>query len=135
MSFNIFVSRFRDEEIYKFPAAELRERFGSAIVGQRRNSWHLGFEQGESFAEIQVPSEEFIPGFNVRRPPDFLEFWTIIAGFLTDLDCVLFWPGGGAVVARLDVLPHLPKEMIERLGIPWVTTDASKIRDYVGDHS
>ncbi len=73
-----------------------------------------------------------IQGFVVHNPPPYLEFWEIIAGFLKDLDCILYWPGGGAVIARLEVLNELPKDMVEALGIPWVTTDPEQIRKYVG---
>lgn len=131
MSFNIFVSRFRGGGSSTFPAEEIRKRFGPIIVGERRGIWHLGFEEGGSWAEIHIPTEEFVEGFSVRRPAGYVAFWEIIAGFLKDLDCVLWWPGGGAVMARLDVMSHLPDSFIESMGIPWVTTDPEQIRDYV----
>jgi hypothetical protein len=74
-------------------------------------------------------------GFAVGRPHDDLEFWDIIGGILRDYPCVLYWPGTSAVMGSLDLLPHLPKLMVEKLGIPLVSTDGKRIRQHVWDHS
>ena len=77
----------------------------------------------------------FKSGFSVDNPPDYPEFWHIVAGFLKDYPCVLYWPGGGTVIGSLETLPHLPKGMVETLGVPWVSTDPARIRQYVGENS
>lgn len=135
MSFEIYIDAFENEEPRRIPASEMAERFASVIGDEHLGCWKLAFQEGPSYAEIAVPQEKMIQGFVVHHPPPYLEFWEIIAGFLKDLDCVLYWPGGGAVIGRLEVLSELPKDMVETLGIPWVTIEPARIRDYVGDHS
>lgn len=135
MSFNIFVSTFRNEDTFNFPASEIESRFAPIIIGQRHGSWHLGFKEHGSFGEIPVPSEAFVDGFSVRNPPDNLEFWRIVAAFLRDFGSVLYWPGGGAVITSLELLQHLPSDMIESVGVPWVTADPERIRRYVRENS
>lgn len=70
-------------------------------------------------------------GFAVSRPPDFPSFWAIIAGILQDMPCVLYWTGKGAVIGKLETLPHLPTFFVERLGIPFVSSDPERILGYV----
>lgn len=135
MSFEIYIDAFTNEEAGNFPASEVRRRFEAVIEGSILGCWRLAFAEGPSYAEIPIPKGNLVQGFVVFNPPSYLEFWEIVAGFLADFGCVLFWPGGGAVIASLDVLPHLPKDMVETLGIPWVTTDPARIRQYVEENS
>lgn len=135
MSFELYVSTFRDEEFFYFPAVHIRMHFSPIIVGQRHGSWCLGFDEGRSFGEIPMADGPLEHGFSVRRPPDHPVFWTIIARFLVEFGAVLYWPGGGMVVARANIVPHLPKSMVEGLGEPWITTDPERIRHYIRETS
>lgn len=135
MSFDIFISAFEAGDAHRFPAASLRERFGEHLGS--KDEFHfapLMFEPGVRAGEVHFDDGDMINGFSVLRPPDYLEFWEIIAGILRDFPCLLYW-GGGAVMGSLDLLPHLPKDFVERLGIPWVSTDPERIRQYVWDNS
>lgn len=131
MSFDIYVSAFDNEAARHFPVKLLRDRFKDHIESEEHGCWQLAFPEGACSAELDAGSGDTTTGFAVGRPPDFPSFWKIIAGILQDLPCVLYWPGGGAVIGSLETLPHLPKQMIERLGIPRVSTDPDKIRRYV----
>jgi len=134
MSFELFVGAFKHEERFRFPLTQLRSRFSANIESEDEfGFWKLRFTEGPCATELKPSKGTQITGFTVLRPPAYLEFWEVIAGVLEDLPCVLYWPGGGAVMASLDLLPHLPGDMIEELGIPWVTTNPEKIRQYVGD--
>lgn len=133
MSFDIYVSAFDHESVKRFPVKLLRERFKDHIKSEEQGCWQLTFPEGACSAELDAGRGDTTTGFAVGRPPDFLSFWQIIAGILRDLPCVLYWPGGGAVIGSLDMLPHLPKQMIERLGIPRVSTDPEQIRSYVSN--
>jgi len=39
------------------------------------------------------------------------------------------------VRGSIDLLPHLPKIMVEKLGIPLVSTDPGTIRRHISEHS
>jgi hypothetical protein len=137
MSFSIYVSAFENEDSFRFPAAELRRRFAKHTRKDDAVAWRIGFGEDPGESEIYVESGDMIDGFSVNRPPDSLEFWEIIAGILRDLPCALYWPTTkqAAVMGSLDLLPHLPKDFIETLGIPLVSTDPERIRRYVWENS
>ena len=147
MSFSIFVSAFENEDSYRFPLATLRQRFSKNIRREERLSlpvrfgdsliWRIGFDEGPGESDVYASDGETIDGFSVNRPPDYLEFWEIIAGILRDLPCALYWPTTkqAAVMGSLDLLRHLPKNFIEKMGIPFISTDPERIRQYVWDNS
>ena len=135
MSFSIYVNAFENEEWFHFPTAHLRSRFAPYLIRDDDGLWAISFDQGASKSDMYVNDGIMTAGFAVNRPPADIEFWSIIAGILSDLPCVLYWPGGGAVVGSLKTLPHLPKDMVESLGLPFVSTDAEQIRQYVRDNS
>mgnify|MGYP001578235479 CR=1 FL=1 len=136
MSFEIMVGAWENEDRYRFPRGIVRQRFSKHIVSENENGWwRLAFAGGPGHSEVNPGKSRLPTGFVVHNPPDYLEFWEIIAGILRDFPCVLYWPGGGAVIGSLGTLQHLPKDMVETLGIPWVSTDPERIRQYVWDNS
>lgn len=137
MSFSIFVSAFENEDSFHIPLAELKQRFAKHIRNDEGSLWSIGFEEGQGTSEVCTDSGDMVTGFSVDRPPGSLEFWEIIAGILRDFPCALYWPTTkqAAVIGSLDVLPHLPRDFIEVEGIPFVSTDPERIRQYVWDNS
>ena len=137
MSFSVFITAFKDEERTSIPLSDIRRRFAPYIVGKIEDGWHIKFADHPS-----LPSEltyrqmgpDSIGGFSVDRPESEIAFWEIISGILRDHPCVLYWPGTSAVMGSLDLLPHLPKVMVEKLGVPLVSTDPERIRQHVQDH-
>lgn len=138
MSFDISFSFFDHEEKHRIPKAALHARFAKHIESEEENGcWRLVFDEGPTFAEVSSGKDDFIGGFVVRRPPEYLEFWEIVAGILRDLPCLLYWPNVPplGIVGSLDMLQHIPKGFIEAMGIPWVSTDPERIRQYVRENS
>lgn len=107
------------------------------IVREEHDTWYLAFgDESLPLSDLFFePKGDRIDGFSIGRPPSEVEFWDIIGGILRDYPCVLYWPGTSAVMGSLDLLPHLPKLMVEKLGIPLVSTDGKRIRQHVWDHS
>ena len=137
MSFDIFITAFENEDIYRFPISTLRERFAKHIIGDDGVVWCIGFDEGPGNSYVYLGGEEMIDGFCVNRPADYLEFWEIIAGILRDLPCLLYWPSTKptAIMGSLDMLRNLPKDWVDRVDIPFVSTDPERIRQYVWDNS
>lgn len=137
MSFEVYVSAFNDERGTWMPLADIRRRFSDYIVREEEDTWYLAFgDTGLPPSDLFFePKGDRIDGFSIGRPPSEVEFWGIIAGILRDYPCVLYWPGTSAVMGSLELLPHLPKPMVEKLGIPLVSTDGERIRQHVWDHS
>lgn len=135
MSFSIYVTAFENEDLYYFPTEAVRSRFARYIKSEDDGLWTIAFDEKSQGSDMYVDDGSMTDGFAVNRPSNDLEFWKIIAGILRDLPCVLYWPGGGAVMGSLDLLQHLPKSFVKKLGIPWVSTDPERIRQYVWDNS
>jgi hypothetical protein len=146
MSFSIFVSAFKNEDKHYFSIKTLRDAFSPFIVNEdsikdrlerRHGIWQVVFDPDAGTSEIYFKDNELISGFSVNRPPDAIEFWEIIAQLLRDLPCLLYWPNVKPVgiIGSLDVLPHIPRQYIEKIGIPFVSTDPERIRRYVWENS
>ncbi len=139
MSFDIWVTAFKDRYVTWIPIETMLERFVPHIT-EAKDDWYplrFGPGRGSGGLSLQPREDEYVCGLSVNRPPDDLEFWRIIAGILRDFPCVLYWPSTirTACAGRPDLLPHLPKSFIESCGVPEVSTDAAYIRDWVGAHS
>ncbi len=138
MSFSIYISAFNAEDSAWIPAEDIRSRFSAYVIGRDHAALYLQFSSPALPAAIlgfEADAREVIDGFYISHPPDEIEFWDIIAGILRDHPCLLYWPGTSAVMGSLDLLPHIPKVFVEKLGIPFVSTDGETIRRYVGENS
>lgn len=130
MSFSIYISAFDKEDSAWIPLAEMRDPFSKHVIHEDPNMLYL------QFGRISLPATELgfevgadgvIDGFFVHHPPVEMEFGAIIAGLRRDDPCLLYWPGNSAVMGSLDLLPYVPKWMIEALGIPLVSTDPERV--------
>lgn len=138
MSFSIYISAFNDEDSAWISTQDIRARFEAYMIGEDQQSLYLQFSSPALPAAIlgfEADAREMIDGFYVNHPPEEIEFWDIVAGILRDHPCLLYWPGTTAVMGSLDLLPHIPKAFVEKLGIPFVSTDGESIRRYVGKNS
>ncbi|MBL8704090.1 MAG: hypothetical protein JNM30_04565 [Rhodospirillales bacterium] len=138
MSFSIYVSAFHAEDSAWIPIDDIRERFSRFAISESGTTMYLQFSSPALPATelgFEIDAGEMIDGFFANHPPDEIEFWDIIAGILRDHPCLLYWPGTSAVMGSLDLLPHIPKVFVEKLGIPFVSTDGETIRRYVGENS
>jgi hypothetical protein len=146
MSFDIFVSAFENEGPFHFPVAILHRAFAPYILsersredreGARHKVWALAFADSPGSTDIYLDGGDMVFGFGIGNPPDVIEFWEVVAGLLRDLPCLLYWPNVKPVgiIGSLDVLPHIPSQYIEKIGIPLVSTDPERIRRYVWENS
>ena len=133
MSFEIYISCFRDGEPSTFPRALAEKIFGSYTTSKKDDpSWVLTFPDGDK-SELNLGPEPQIDGFMVNRPTGSPELWNGIIEILKRTSSVLYWPGEATacVVADAAVIPHLPPDMVESIGTPVVTTDSEKIQDVI----
>lgn len=138
MSFSIYVSAFDSEEAALMPMQDIRSRFADYIDGEEAGMLFLQFDSPLTPATevgFRPNDSGMISAFFVRHPPEAEAFWEAIGGILRDYPCLLYWPGTTAVMGSLDLLPHIPRAFIEKLGIPFVSRDGVQIRKYVWDHS
>jgi hypothetical protein len=126
MSFEIFLSNFKDGETVPLPRSLLYTIFGKFCLGIDADSWELQFPDG---GQCQMTVDYFSPsaGITVSRPPASLDFWDGILKLLKETTSCLYWPGGGPAVANLSVREHLPADMIQGLGEPIVVKSSTQI--------
>ncbi|HTZ77335.1 MAG TPA: hypothetical protein VMC10_05490 [Stellaceae bacterium] len=127
MSFDVFLSCFQNGEPATFRRALLERAFGS-IITDRSNPEQWVLEGGST---LYLDEGDEISGFSVNRPPDYDEFWQAIMETLRQTSSVFYWPGGGCVVANIEVAKHMPEDFIEGLGEPTVVTDPSEILELI----
>jgi len=126
MSFDIWLGCFKNGEVAKFPLKIVEEAFGRFAQRREPGWWVLNYPDGGR-GDLSVEAEPMVPGLAVNRPPAHPAFWEGILAVLQRSSSVLFWPGGGAVVADSSVIPELPPDLIEAVSIPTVVTRAEEI--------
>ena len=123
MSFDLFMTCFRNGEVGFFPRAAAVSAFAPIATEREPGIWRFVSNRGTLYLEDQPE----IAGLTVNRPPGGDEFWTAVVEVLRQTPSVLYWGPGGAVVADASVVAHLPASFIESVGMPAVTTDIAEI--------
>ncbi len=126
MSFDIFVNCIRNEEECTFPLAVVEEVFGAFIEGREPTCWTLLFpDGGRSF--LYVRDQPNIAHFCVNRPVASPELWQGLFDILRRTGSMLFWPGGGSVVADASVIARLGPGIIRSIGPVTIVHEPSEI--------
>jgi hypothetical protein len=98
---------------------------------REHHCWGLSFpDGGKSFLYLKDEQKE-IEHICVNRPTDSPELWTGLLEILRETGAVLYWPGGGAVVAAEAHIAHLPQDMIDIFGTPTVVSRGREIEDCI----
>jgi hypothetical protein len=126
MSFDIWLCCFKNGEDAYFPREIVEEAFGRFAERREPKWWSLHYPDGGR-SELDVADGPMVSGLTVGRPPAHPAFWEGILSVLQRSSSVLFWPEGGAVVADASVIPDLPADLIEVVGIPMVVTHPEEI--------
>jgi hypothetical protein len=124
MSFDMFVGCFGSDENSGFPRGILERALTGLVDRTEPGVWRLR----DSLACLYVDEAPALPGFTISRPPRRNQpFWPALIDVLRQTPCALFWGPGGCVVADASVIPDLPADFIESVGIPTVATEVAKI--------
>ena len=127
----MFLCNFRDGESAPFSLAVLDKALGQFAEFRSHDCWSLSFPNGgKSFLYLDDDPKE-IDNFCVNRPADSPELWTGLLEVLRKTGGMLFWPGGGAVVADEADIAHLPPDMIEIFGRPTVVGSGREIEECI----
>lgn len=130
MSFDIFVIRVENGHEAPIPRAILERAFGPFIEFREPAGWGLLFpDGGRPFLYIREGSTNH--HFSINRPTSSPELWTALFEILRQTGSVLYWPGGGSVVADEAVIPHLTPDIIKSLEPVMTARSPSEIADYI----
>lgn len=100
MSFDVWVTAFRDGKVTTFPRASVEDAFGPFATRTKPERWDLSFPDGGG-GVLRMDDDQLITGFGVNRPPGSPLFWQAMLDVLKSAPTVLYWPGGGCVTATL----------------------------------
>jgi len=126
MSFDLFLQNFRRGEIATFPRAVVESAFKGYLKEVDPEFSILNFPDGGS-SELYINKGAAISDFMIARPANSPELWQGLLDILRCTSGVLFWPGGGAVVANESVVQNLPESVIEAVGVPTVVHEPEEI--------
>jgi hypothetical protein len=129
MSFDTYLTCVDHGKVCRFPRSIVEEAFAPFIESKSEGSWKLV----DSLADVWIGAGPEVTGFGVSRPPGDKQhpFWRALLEIMQKTQTVFFWIDGGAVVAHLDVIPHMPPDMLESLGTPALATEPGDFWDYI----
>ncbi|MGK5062235.1 hypothetical protein [Janthinobacterium sp. LB3P112] len=82
--------------------------------------------------EVGTDSRPMTDGFMVSGPAGHHDFYAALLHLLQTTHSALFWPGNNSlVVGQFESIEHLPKEMIESLGEPFIINEPQQIIDRI----
>lgn len=106
MSFDIFVIRVENGHEAPIPLPILERAFDRFVEFREPAGWGLLFpDGGRSFLYMREDSANH--HFSINRPTSSPDLWAGLFEILRQTGSVLYWPGGGSVVADEAVIPHL----------------------------
>ena len=130
MSFKIYLGSFRAGEGSTFPIDIVERAFGKYVEAREPTCWALAYPDGTG-CEVYIRAAPKISGFMVARPINASPFADALFEVLSNSAGVIYWPGGGCVVADAAVIPQLPNDMITSLGMPTVVKSGHEIFDCI----
>jgi hypothetical protein len=95
--------------------------------------WSVFYDRANSCNINLTPSKsdsELITSLAVNRPCGDVRFWESILAILRMGPVMLYWPGGGPLVAGA-ALAEFPPEIAESLGQPTAVDSAQQIMDAI----
>jgi hypothetical protein len=157
MGFEIFVGAFHKGESSTFSFDLVENAFASAITNRMEIrdgsfSWTIEYELehpenvpstivingvehpvlsgdcGEIYISLKDPTRRLTGGFMVTGIPMNLAFYQSLLTVLQATHTALYWPGKNSlVIGREDMIEHLPQDMSDVLGEPFLVTRAEQI--------
>ena len=131
MSFEVYVTTFRNGDFASMTRDQLRTPFAEHLTELEPDLWQVRYDD-INWCDIYLTADSadtaMVQGFSVRRPCGDQRLWDSLASILASTDAVLYFPGGRApVVGRRTVRQHLPPDLIDSLGEPIVVTSGTEI--------
>jgi hypothetical protein len=134
MSFELFLSCYRDGEPAGIEEGRLRDVFGDALVREEPEfrCWRLEYGSELNGCDIFVTRLESDPNqvkaLMVSRPVEEARLWDALYRIMRLGDVILFFPGGAApLFADAGAVRHFPREMLDALGHPVIIEEGADI--------
>lgn len=129
VSFDVYVQWFDEGAPQGVPIGGLRAAFGPAIVHESDREWTLVYDDLNSslFLTEKKGSPGLVTGISVNRPCSVTALWSALHRVLGLGHGVLYFPGGGPLVADAASAGHMPEDMRNALGNAIVVSTGDEI--------
>lgn len=128
MSFDLFVSRFRDGEPALFQLSVLAKAIAPFVVDTAPKWLELRFAKDDGCTIFVETTAEEIDGFNVNRPCADGRLYEALLTVLKVPGLVLVMPAEcPPLIGHAETAGHLPPDIVEALGKPVLLQSASEI--------
>jgi hypothetical protein len=133
MGFDVYLQCFAGEPL-GISRAAIRALFPIDEENSEPDYWSIHYSPTDS-CKISVTASEsdakLITSLCVYRPCGEARFWESVLSVLRMGPVMLYWPGGGPVVASQMAANEFPREIAESLGQPLNVTSAREIMDAI----
>ena len=133
MSFDIYLQCFAGEPT-GIARAKVRALFPIVEDKSEPDYWSVHYDPANSCKINVTPStsdNELLTSLSVNRPCGDLRFWESVLAILKLGPVILYWPGGGPLVAGDAIAAEVPLEIVESLGQPLAVSSAQEIVDAI----
>jgi hypothetical protein len=130
MSFEVFVQCFEGGEPAGMNRKALRALFPVVANASERNRWTVRYDhknESEIYLAPLKSKAAQVHGLTVSRPCADIRLWEALLAILKGQAAVLYFPGGGPLVADREACRQMPPDMVEALGRPKVVKTAKEI--------
>jgi hypothetical protein len=128
MSLDLFIQKFERGVSNTFSKTQIKKSLGKNIVSELPESWEVRFSADDG-GTFYTGSDELIESLNINRPLIGIKLFEFLSVLLHSGNYVLFSPGlRNPLVGSLDVITHIPEDMISSLGQPLVVTSGKDIK-------
>jgi hypothetical protein len=118
MGFEVFLQCIGSEPP-GIPRAAVRELFPIVEDSSERDYWSIRYDRVNS-CNIGITAsdsdKELIISLYVDRPCGDIRLWESVLAILRMGPVILYWPGGGPLVASELTADKIPREIVESLG-------------------
>jgi hypothetical protein len=133
MSFDIFLQCFAGEPP-GISRGAVRALFPIVEEASEPDHWRVRYDSTNSCTVSITPAKsnnELITSLCINRPCGDLQFWESVLTILRMGSVMLYWPGGGPLVAGQSLADEAPLEIVEALGKPVSVNSAQEIIDAI----
>lgn len=134
MSFELFLSCYRDGKPAGIEEGRLRETFGDALIREdpEFSCWHLEYGSKIDCCDVFVTRLESdtarVKALLISRPVTEERLWESLFRIMQFGNVMLFFPGGRSpLFADEGAVRHFPREMLDALGKPVIIESGADI--------
>jgi len=136
MSFDLFIGSFENGESSSFPSRLVVDTFAPYITSRDAMCITVTFGEGpQNSSYVYVDSETpLIESFSVNSPISDIRLYDTLISILRSANLAMYMPGDcPPLVAKAEVIQHLPTGMIEALGSPRVVTSGVELVECIAN--